>query len=146
MLRLLDPNKGYEQLHIETFCDFYGPQYKIIIDLDQHGNTTTSTPDTALILLGSKVVKSCANNRIAYNQTAANALLSQGYTEHTMHYQQNPLPEGTPTLPVANAAPMLAKMGITYVPPSPLVPALLLVAGMMILVGSFITYKKLKPA
>lgn len=145
-LRLLDPVKGHEEIRIETFCDYYGPNYKIIIDAEEHGNVTTVTPDTARILLGAKVVQSCANNRIAYNQAAVDGLLEKGYSEYTMSYQHIPLPEGTPVVMIPMAAPMLAAKGIAYTPPSPLTPTLLLIVGIIVLVGSFVSYKKLKPA
>ncbi len=146
VLRLLDPERGWDELHIETFCDYYGPDFKIIIDIKENGNVVEVTPETARILLGAKIVKSCALNRIAYNQTAVEGLLSNGYTQHTMTYQQTELPEGTPVLTVAEAAPMLANnRGIAYVSPSPLLPIGIAIAGAVILTMSIIAYKKLTP-
>jgi len=117
-----------------------------VIDAREHGNVVTVVPDTARILLGAMVVKSCANNRIAYNDTAAQALLTHGYSQNTMTYQQHPLPEGTPIMPVPMAAPMLAtKMGIAYVPPTPWLIVGFVVVGIVILAGSFAAYKKLMP-
>ena len=58
MLRLLDPKKGYEELNIDTYCDYYGSSYKIRINAKAYGNVTTVTPNTAVILLGTKIVQS----------------------------------------------------------------------------------------
>lgn len=144
MLRLLDPKRGHEELTIETFCDCHGPDYKITINAKEYGNLTTVTPNTARLLLGAKVAPSCANNRIAYNQTAVERLLSQGYTSHTMSFQQNPLPPETPVVPIDKAATTLAtQKGIAYVPPSPLMPTLLAVVGVVIITGSFMAYRKM---
>jgi len=143
MLRLLDQKRGHEQLTIETFCDYYGPDYKITINAKKHGNLTTVTPDTARILLGAKVVPSCANNRIAWNQTAVEGLLGQGYTSYTMGYQQNPLPPGTPVESIDKLAVMMAQKGISYVAPTPLMPTLLAVVGVVMIAGSFMAYRKM---
>jgi len=145
MLRLLDPKKGYEELNIDTYCDYYGSSYKIRINAKAYGNVTTVTPNTAVILLGTKIVQSCANNRIAYNQTAAQALLSNGFTSNTMRFQQNPLPSGTPVIAIPAVAAAMALKGISYVPPSPVVPILLAVIGVSIMAGSFVAYKRLRP-
>jgi hypothetical protein len=145
MLTLLDPKRGYEQLNITTYCDFYGPSFAISIVAKEHGNLTVTTPSTAVILMGGKIVASCANNRIAYNQTAADELLELGFTANTMIYQQHQLPNGTPVVPVAKAAMMMAAKGITYVPPQPIVPVLLAVVGVGVIAVSVVGYKKLKP-
>jgi hypothetical protein len=145
MLRLLDPVRGWEKLHIETFCDWYGPACKIVIDAEEHGNVVTVVPQTARILLGSKVVKSCANNRIAYNDTAVQQLLTHGYSQYTMKFQQHPLPEGTPVLPVPQAANMLAtNVGIAYVAPNPWLIVGVVAIGVVILAGSGMAYKRLQ--
>jgi hypothetical protein len=62
--------KFAETLHIETFCDWYGPNYKITIDSTEYGAQVTVNPDTAMYLY----IGDCENNRIAYNQTAADNL------------------------------------------------------------------------
>ena len=142
MLRLLDPNKGYSTLHIETYCDYYGPEYKITIDSTQNGNNTVTTPDTAVILLGGKVVASCANNRIAYNKTASDRLISDGYSAYTMSWQRNPLPQGTPVIPVAMVAKTMAQKGISYTPPSLTFPLLLGGFGVLVLIVSGFTLRR----
>ena len=142
MLRLLDPKKGSSTLHIETYCDYYGPEYKIMIDATMNGNKTITTPSTAIILLGTKVVTSCANNRIAYNKTAADRLISEGYSSYTMSWQKNPLPQGTPVMPVAMVAISMAQKGISYTPPSMTFPIILAGIGVLILIISSVILKK----
>jgi hypothetical protein len=143
MLRLLDPKKGSSTLHIETYCDYYGPDYKIVIDASKNGNVTTVAPSSAMILLGTKVVASCANNRIVYNKTAADALLSQGFSQYTMKWQQQALPAGTPSMSVASTAVAMAKKGMAYTAPSALVPGILGAFGVLTLLGAVVAYKKL---
>ena len=142
MLRLLDQKKGSSTLHIETYCDYYGPEYKITIDCTQNGNNTVTTPNTAVILLGGKVVASCANNRIAYNKTASDRLISDGYSAYTMSWQKNPLPQGTPVMPVAMVAKTMAQKGISYTPPSLTFPLILGGFGILVLVVSGFTLRK----
>jgi len=146
MLRILDPVKGYDQIHIETFCDWYGPEFKIIIETRNHGNSTVVNPDTALLLLGAMVVPGCSNTRIAYNQTAAEMLLMDGYSKHTMIHQRNELPEGTPIKTIPSAATMLStRVGITYIAPKPWLVIALTVIGIIVLAESFVAYKSLMP-
>ncbi len=145
-LRLLDPVRGWRNLHIETYCDYYGPKHRIVIDAKDHGAVVTVNPSTARILLGGKVVKGCVNNRIAYNSTAVEGLLREGYTKYTMSWMQVKLPEGTPVMPVDKLAPTIAKdMGIQYVPPSPAMIAGIAIVGIVILVASIVAYRKLMP-
>jgi hypothetical protein len=108
-----------------------------------HGNTVSVTPATARLLLGAKIVRSCVNNRFAYNQEAVDGLLRKGYTEYTMTWQQHPLPEGTPVMEIPKATPALANGGITYVAPSQIMPMILGAVGALTLGGSLLAYKKL---
>ncbi|MBS7619015.1 hypothetical protein KEJ25_10615, partial [Candidatus Bathyarchaeota archaeon] len=72
MLRVV---AAHPNVHIEALDSWYGTSApKIIIEI-RNGEVASVTPDTARILLGSKIVKSCANNRIAINQTSAELLL-----------------------------------------------------------------------
>ena len=57
----------YETLHIETYCDWYGPNYPITVDTSNYGATVNVSPSTAMFLRGG----SCVTARAAYNQTAA---------------------------------------------------------------------------
>lgn len=143
MFRLLDPVKGSPTLHIETYCDYYGPNYRIVIDASKNGNVTVCQPATASVLLGTKIVASCANNRIAYNQTAANALVAQGYSQYTMKWQQQALPAGTPVMSVPAVAVAMAKKGMAYTAPSALVPGIVGAVGVFTLLGAVVAYKKL---
>ena len=148
VFRLLDPVRGWDELHLKTFCDWYGPDYVITIDMYDHGKRVEFTPDTAKAMLGAKVVKSCANNRIAYNQTAVEALLKNGYhPENTMTYQHSALPEGTfPIAPPSKVAPVLAEdPGIAYVPPSTLLLVSFAIIGVVILVATIVAYRKVIP-
>jgi hypothetical protein len=115
-LRLLDPVYGWEEVHIKTFCDWYGPDHPITIDAYDYGQRVEFTPDTAQILLGAKATMACRSNRIAYDQTAVDELLKNNYhPENTMSYQRCELPEEG-TYPIASPsklAPILATtMGI----------------------------------
>ena len=143
MLRILDPVKGYDQIHIETFCDWYGPEFKIIIEARNHGNSTVVNPDTALLLLGAMVVPGCSNTRIAYNQTAAEMLLMDGYSKYTMIHQRNELPEGTPIRTIQSAATTLSSVGITYVAPKPWSVIALTVISIIVLTESLMIDKSL---
>jgi len=143
VLRLLDPERGWDELYIETFCDYYGPDHPIRIHVWNHGKNCEVDPPTAKVLLGAKIVKSCALNRIVYDDYAAEQLLKIGYTEHTMKYQHVALPEGTPVIPPCKCAPMLAeKVGIAYVPPSPMIPASFAIIGIVILLVSIVMYRR----
>jgi len=145
MLRILDPVKGYDQIRIETFCDWYGPEYKIIIEAKNHGNDTMVNPDTVVLLLGAMVVPGCGSTRIAYNQTAAEMLLMDGYSKYTMMHQRNQLPEGTPIVTVASAATMLStRVGITYVAPRPWLVIAVSVIGVIVLAESSLMHKSLE--
>ena len=146
MLRILDPVKGYDQIHIETFCDWYGPEFKIIIDARNHGNSTVVNPYTALLLLGAMVVPGCSNTRIAYNQTAAEMLLMDGYSKYTMIHQRNELPEGTPIKTIPSAATTLSTtVGITYIAPKPWLVIAPTVIGIIILAECLMMHKSLEP-
>ncbi len=142
-LKLADPVRGRKEYTIQTFCDYFGPERKITINVKDHGNSVTVDPVTARLLLGAKVVKSCANNRFAYNQEAVDGLLKKGFTQYTMTWQQHPLPEGTPVMEIPKATPVLANGGITYVAPSPIMPMIIAVAGALTLGGSLLAYRKL---
>ncbi|TDA40140.1 MAG: hypothetical protein DSO08_00420 [Candidatus Methanomethylicota archaeon] len=70
---------AHPNVHIEALDSWYGTSApKIVIEI-RNGSVVSVTPDTARILLGSKVVKSCANNRIAINETSAALLLQYGW-------------------------------------------------------------------
>ena len=77
-LRLL--NK-YSLVNITSYCDWYGPDYPIRVESSQYGKVITIDPSTAMFLNGG----SCVANRVAYNQTAADDLMENGFSsENTL--------------------------------------------------------------
>ncbi len=78
-------------LHIATYCDWYGPNYPITIDTSNFGQTVSVSPSTAIFLRGG----SCVTARAAYNQTAADYLLANGFSQNTSPEQQYALPSTT---------------------------------------------------
>ena len=91
---------AYSEVHIVTSCDWYGPNYVIMVDSKNFGKEVTVNPPTAMFLNGG----SCVINRAAYNQTAADALLANGYSDYTLIDQHYTLPSGTKVVSVINAA------------------------------------------
>jgi hypothetical protein len=76
--------KRYDSLRIETFCDWYGPNCTIIIDSVDRGEHVVVNPPSALFLR----TGFCEDNRVAYNQTAAETL-STDYSQFTSVFQQH---------------------------------------------------------
>jgi hypothetical protein len=132
--------KTYDTIHIETYCDWYGPDYPITIDISQHGAVTAVDPSTALTLIGG----GCTGNRVAYNQTAADALLANGFSQYTMMMMQQPLPANTNTTTIPARASAFALTDTTETPQSPLVPILLVVVAVVVIGVSIVAYKKIK--
>jgi len=135
---------AHPNLHIEALDSWYGTAApKIIIEI-RDGQVVSVTPDTARILLGSKIVKSCANNRIAINDTSAQLLLQNGYNpSNLLTVFKNPVPEGTPVLTVAQALPGLKTIGIQYVPPSPAFLGGVVLVGVVVLLIGILAWKRL---
>ncbi len=137
-LKLLN---AYDTIHIETYCDWYGPEYKITADISQQGAVTDVDPESALLLVGG----GCTGNRVAYNQTAADALLANGYSQYTMMMMQQPLPANTNTTTIAKRALTFTAATVTSEPSqSPLVIIGLGAVAAVIVVGSVVAYKKLR--
>jgi hypothetical protein len=132
--------KTYDTIHIETYCDWYGPDYPIIIDISQHGAVTTVNPSAALTLVGG----GCTGNRMAYNQTAADALLVNGFSQYTMMMMQQPLPANTNVTTIDKRALAFALTDTIEPPQSPLIPILLVVAAIVVVGVSIVAYKKIK--
>ena len=134
--------KTYDAIRIETYCDWYGPDYSIVADISQNGAVVTVNPSSALILMGG----GCTANRVAWNQTAADALLANGYSEYTMKMMQQALPINTNVTTIPARALTFAasttrdEAGL----PSYTVPFLIAIAGIVVIVGAVIGYKKLK--
>ena len=76
--------KDYDTLHIETFCDWYGPNYRITVDSTEKGKQVRINPPSAMFLRTSL----CEDNRVAYNQTAAEKLTAN-YSQFTSVFQRH---------------------------------------------------------
>ncbi|MBC7113590.1 MAG: hypothetical protein H5T34_06220 [Candidatus Methanomethyliales bacterium] len=135
---------AHPNMHIEALDSWYGTSApKIVIEI-RDGSVVSVTPDTARILLGAKIVKSCANNRIAINETSAALLLQYGWNQNNpLAVFKNELPEGTPVLTVAQALPGLKQTGIQYVPPSATFLGSIVVIGVAVLIIGVLAWKKL---
>jgi hypothetical protein len=132
----------YEQIQIETCCDWYGPNYPITIDSSQYGKSVTITPSSATYLNGG----SCVINRVAYNQTAANALLANGYSQYTLTEQQYALPESAATLTVKEQAAKIAQIDSQKETQGASSTIFLIAAliGAGVIMGSIVAFKKIK--
>jgi len=130
----------YQTVHIVTCCDWYGPNYPITIDSTNFGQTVTVSPATAMFLRGG----SCVTARAAYNQTAADNLLANGFSQYTLPQQQYAMPSTTEVKLVTEAInTWYAKQNATNTPTS-LTLVLVAVVGVAVIAGSLIAYKKLK--
>ncbi len=134
--------KTYDAVRIETYCDWYGPDYPIVADISQNGAVATVNPSTALILLGG----GCTANRVAWNQTATDALLASGYSEYTMKMMQQALPFNTnvTTIPARALTFAASTTSDDAGLPSYTIPVLIAVVGIVVIVGAVLGYKKLK--
>jgi hypothetical protein len=132
--------KTYDTIKIVTFCDWYGPNYTITADISEHGAKAAVNPSTALILIGG----GCTGNRVAYNQTAADQLIANGFSNYTMMMMHQALPSNTNTTTLVAKANTFA-VGTTESPAfSPTTPIVLAVAGIAVIVVAFVAFKKLK--
>lgn len=135
---------AHPNVNITALDSWYGtsaPSIQIII---RNGSVVSVTPDTTRILLGTKVVASCANNRIAINQTSIDLLLANGWNPNNpLAVFKNQLPNGTPVVTVAGALPGLIQKGISYVPPSMAFIGGIALAGIIVLVFGVVAWKKL---
>jgi hypothetical protein len=114
----------YDQLTITSYCDWYGPNSAVTVESSQFGKVVNVTPSTAMFLNGG----SCVINRVAYNQTAADALLANGFSMYTLPMQHYDLPATTKVTTVENAA--LTYAGASH-PLTSQTPLLLIVAAVM---------------
>jgi hypothetical protein len=130
----------YETLTIQTYCDWYGPNYQITINTSNYGKTVSVTPTTAIYLRGG----SCVTARAAYNQTAADNLLANGFSQYTSLEQQYTLPSTTQVKLVNDAISTWYAQADTTAAPTSLIFVLFLVVGVSAIVGSIIAYKRLK--
>ena len=133
--------KEYSQVHIVTSCDWYGPGYAITVDSKNFGKEVTVDPSTAMFLNGG----SCVINRAAYNQTAADMLLANGYSQFTLSDQHYALPSNTKVASVLNAALAYGGTSTTAEPPQTNTVLIAVAAiGAAVIAGSFLAFKKLK--
>jgi hypothetical protein len=131
--------KFAETLHIETFCDWYGPNYKITIDSTGYGAQITVNPDTAMYLYNGD----CENNRIAYNQTAADNLKT-GYSQYTSLLQQHDWLTNPEVIPITQALDLYVKKATlkTAFPTTEIVVASVAVVIALIGVAVYLKSKK----
>jgi hypothetical protein len=143
MLRLA---AAHPDMHIDALDSWYGESVqKISIDIAD-GSVSSVSPDTALIVLGSKVTNSCASNRIALNQTSAQLLRDNGYNaDNPLSPFKTEVPATAPLLTVQQALVPLKAKGITYTPPSPITMYAAAIVGVAVLVIGIIAWKKLLP-
>jgi len=132
--------KLYQTVNIQTYCDWYGPNYPITINSTNYGQNVIVTPSTAMFLRGG----SCVTARAAYNQTAADNLLANGYSQFTSPEQQYALPSTTQVKTVNDAIYAWYVQPKATTTPTNLILALAVVAGVVVVVMSVVAYKKIK--
>lgn len=131
--------KRYDTLHIETFCDWYGPNYPITIDSTGKGTHITVNPPAAMYLY----TGSCENNRVAYNQTAADHLTSN-YSQYTSKFQQHAWQIQPTVVSVSQGVTLYNEMGIQEADKSFIVILLVGVIAVVAVVIGVFAYTRLK--
>jgi hypothetical protein len=129
----------YQSLHIKTFCDWYGPEFPITVDSSNYGGKVIVNPSTAMFLRGG----SCVTARAAYNQTAADNLLSQGFSQFTSPEQRYALPSTTQAKLVSEAIEMWYSQPRTADTSPPLALIIVAVIGVTIVISSIFAFRKL---
>jgi hypothetical protein len=130
----------YETIHIETFCDWYGPSYPITVDSGNFGQTVTVDPTTAVYLRGG----SCVTARVAYNQTAADNLLANGYSQNTSPEQQYALPSTAEVKLVTDAINTWYVQKNATAAPTSLTFIVVAAVGIAVIAGAVFAFKKFK--
>jgi hypothetical protein len=139
---------AHPNVHIEIMDGWYGAAAaKTVIEI-RNSSVVSVNPSTARILPGAKIVKGCANNRFAINETSAQLLLQNGYNpSNPLTVFKNTLPNGTQVVPVSAALPGMITTGIQYVPPSNAFLIAMIAIGVAVLLLSVVAWRKLlKPA
>ncbi len=137
---------AHPDIHIEALDSWYGSPVKAVIDI-RGGNVSSVSPNSTVIILGSKISGGCASNRIAVNETSAQLLVQNGYSStNPLTVFRTAVPEGAPVLSIAQALTPLKEKGIQYVPPSPVFVGSIAVAGIAVLLIGVVAWKKLLPA
>ncbi len=135
---------AHPNVNITALDSWYGTSAPTIQIIIRNGSVVSVTPDTTRILLGAKIVASCANNRIAINQTSVDLLLANGWNPNNpLAVFKSPLPNGTPVVTVSGALPGLVQKGISYVPPSMTFIGGIALVGILVLVFGLVAWKKL---
>lgn len=135
---------AHPNVHIEIYDDWYGTQVSAAVIEIRNSSVVSVTPETSRILLGAKIVKGCANNRFAINETSVQLLLQNGYNpSNPIAIFKNVLPNGTPVVAVSAALPGLITTGIQYVPPSNLFLGAMIGIGIVVLLLSIVAWRKL---
>ncbi len=130
----------YETLKIQTYCDWYGPNYPIVVNSYKFGQTVSVNPSNAIYLRGG----SCVTARAAYNQTAADNLLANGFSQNTSPEQKYALPSTTQVKLVNDAISTWYSKADATASPTMLMLALALVVGVIIIIISIFAFKRLK--
>jgi hypothetical protein len=130
----------YDQLTITSYCDWYGPNSAVTVESSQFGKVVNVTPSTAMFLNGG----SCVINRVAYNQTAADALLANGFSMYTLPMQHYDLPATTKVNTVENAAITFAKTSQPSTSQTPLLLIVATVVGVVIVAAVSVAFWKMK--
>jgi hypothetical protein len=131
--------KSYETLHIETFCDWYGPNYTITVDSKGYGAQVNINPTAALYLNGG----SCEANRVAYNQTAADAL-KNGFSQYTSMFQQHDWDNPPTLMAISQAVELYNGTPTKGSTDSLLLPTVIGVGSVIGAATGFVAYKKLR--
>ncbi|MBC7120311.1 MAG: hypothetical protein H5T33_01830 [Candidatus Methanosuratus sp.] len=135
---------AHPNVNITALDSWYGTSAASIQIIIRNGSVVSVEPETARILLGSKVVASCANNRIAINSTSIELLLDNGWNQdNPLAVFKNQLPEGVPVLAVSDALVGLKAKGISYVPPSTAFIGGIALVGILVLLIGFVAWRKL---
>ena len=100
--------------------------------------TVTVSPSTAIYLRGG----SCVTARAAYNQTAADNLLANGFSQYTSPEQLYALPSNTEVKQVTEAVEIWYSQPSTTDAPTSLMLVLVAGIGVTVIVVSILAYKK----
>jgi hypothetical protein len=130
----------YDQVTIASYCDWYGPNYTVTVESSQYGKVVNVTPSTAMFLNGG----SCVINRVAYNKSAADALLANGFSKYTLSEQHYDLPTGTKATTVEEAAMTFADTSPAPTSQTPLILIVATVVGVAIIATTCVAFWKMK--
>jgi hypothetical protein len=130
----------YDNLTIISYCDWYGPNCTVTVESSQYGKAINVSPSTAMFLNGG----SCVINRVAYNQTAADALLTNGFSSYTLPEQHYDLPTTTKVATVDNAAVTFANISSASPSQTPLILIVATLAGVAIVGVASVAFWKMK--